>query len=123
MPGLIRTLVLVVCGAATAAAAYAAQPAPVGGWRTTNDCFLAAFILVADGRAQAAYLSGEREDNAAWTWDGSTLRITSVNFPLDRFTGQVTSDRLEAEYVWHDLDKDELHRQTCSFERVTPSER
>jgi hypothetical protein len=59
----------------------------VGGWRATNPCFLVAFVLMEGGRAQASYVSGERDDNAVWTWDGSTLRITSATFPLDRFTG------------------------------------
>ena len=92
----------------------------IGAWRATNDCFLAAFILTGNGRAQAVYLSGERDDNAAWTLDDSTLRITSQAFPLDRFTGRLTHDRVEADYVWHDLAKDELNRQTCIFERFTP---
>jgi hypothetical protein len=89
----------------------------VGAWRATNQCFLAAFILMEGGRAQAAYLSGERDDNAVWTWDGSTLRITSATFPLDRFTGHLANDRVEADYVWHDLERDQLHGQTCVFER------
>jgi hypothetical protein len=89
----------------------------VGAWRTTNRCFLAAFILMEGGGAQAAYLSGERDDNAVWTWNGSTLLITSATFPLDRFTGHFTNDRVEADYVWHDLERDQLHGQTCVFER------
>jgi hypothetical protein len=95
----------------------------VGAWRTTNECFLTAFVLIDGGRAQNAYLSGERDDNAAWTWDGGTLQITSATFPLDRFGGHLTNDRIEAEYVWHDLEKDQLHSQTCVFERGTPSGR
>src|SRR5215469_15375294 len=95
----------------------------VGAWRATNECFLAAFVLIEGGRAQATYLSGERDDNAAWTWDGSTLRITSATFPLDRFTGHLTNDRVEADYVWHDLERDQLHGQTCLFERFAPSGR
>ena len=102
-------------------AAYGAQGAPVGAWRATNECFLAAFVLTEDGRAQAAYLTGERDDNAAWTWDGSTLTIMSPTFDLDRFTGRLTNDHLEADYVWHDLDRDQLNRQACVFERFTPS--
>jgi hypothetical protein len=95
-------------------------------WRTrssssvtgaTNQCFLAAFILMEGGRAQATYLSGERDDNAVWTWDGGTLRITSATFPLDRFTGHLANDRVEADYVWHDLERDQLHGQSCVFER------
>jgi len=92
----------------------------IGAWRATNECFLAAFILTGNGRAQAVYLSGERDNNAAWTLDDGTLRITSQAFPLDRFTGRLTNDRVEADYVWHDLEKDTLNRQTCVFERFTP---
>lgn len=125
MPGFVKTLVmiLIACGACLppiAPTAYAAQAAPIGAWLTTNECFLAAFVLTEGGRAQAAYLSGEQDDDAAWTWDGSTLRMTSTTFPLDRFVGRLTNDHVEAEYVWHDLDKDELNRQTCVFERFTP---
>jgi hypothetical protein len=93
----------------------------VGAWRATKECFLTSFILTGNGRAQAMYLSGERDDNAAWTLDGGALRITSQAFPLDHFTGHLTNDRVEADYVWHDLAKDELNRQTCIFERFTPS--
>jgi hypothetical protein len=39
---------------------------------------------------------------------------------LDRFTGRLANNRLEADYVWHDLDKDQLNRQACVFERFTP---
>jgi hypothetical protein len=92
----------------------------IGARRATDECFLAAFILTGSGRAQAVYLSGERDDNAAWTLDGGTLRITSQAFPLDRFTGHLINDHVEADYVWHDLEKDELNRQTCIFERFTP---
>ncbi len=127
MPGFVKMLVmiLIVCGAyllAIAPTAYAAQAAPIGAWRTTNECFLAAFVLTEGGRAQAAYLSGERDDNAAWTWDGSTLTITSPTFPLDQFAGRLTNDHVEADYVWHDFDKDELNPQACSFERFEPPE-
>jgi hypothetical protein len=65
-------------------------------------------------------LSGERDDNAVWTLDGGTLRITSATFPLDRFAGHLTNDRIEADYVWHDLAKDQLNSQTCVFERFAP---
>ncbi len=118
-----RVVILVACIAgvsAVAAAAYAAEGTPLGAWRATNDCFLAAFILTDGGHAQAAYLSGEHEDNASWTWDGSTLKITSPTFDLDSFTGRLTNDRVEADYVWHDLDKDMLNRQACVFERFMP---
>jgi hypothetical protein len=94
----------------------------VGAWRATKECFLTSFILTGNGRAQAMYLSGERDDNAAWTLDGGALRITSQAFPLDHFTGHLTNDRVEADYVWHDLAKDELNRQTCIFERFAPSQ-
>jgi hypothetical protein len=33
----------------------------------------------------------------------------------------LTNDRIEADYVWHDLAKDELNQQTCIFERFTPT--
>jgi len=124
MQGLVKTLVmgLALCGAcmfALAPAAISAEGAPTGAWRTTNECFLAAFLLTDDGRAHTAYLTGEHDDNAVWTWDGSTLRITSRTFDLDSFAGHVASDHVEADYVWHDLDKNELHQQSCVFERFT----
>ena len=106
--------------AALLPAAWAAQGAPTGAWRATNECFLAAFLLTEDGRAQALYLSGERDDNAAWTWDGTMLRITSQVFSLDRFAGRLAGDHVEADYVWHDLDRDTLNRQACVFERFSP---
>ena len=123
MPGLIRTLVmsLAACGAgavAIASAAYGAEGAPVGFWRTTNQCFLAVFVLTENGHAQAAYESGEQESNAAWTWDGATLTITSPMFPEDKFTGRLADDHVEADYVWHDMEKDQLNQQSCVFERV-----
>ena len=119
MRSFVKTLVVILaaCGAPTA---NAAEGAPLGAWRATNDCFLAAFILTEGGHAQAAYLSGEQENKAAWTWDGSTLKITSPTFDLDSFTGHLANDRLEADYVWHDLDKDQLNRQACVFERFMP---
>ena len=107
-------------GAAVAWPLAAKAQQLIGAWRATNGCFLAAFTLTGNGRAQAMYLSGERDDNAAWTLEDGTLRITSQAFPLDRFTGQLINDRVEADYVWHDLAKDELNRQTCIFERFTP---
>ena len=122
MSGLLRALVVCVAATASAVIASAAQGAdgaPVGFWRTTNECFLALIVLTDDGHAQAAYLSGEREENAAWTWDGTTLKITSPMFPQDEFTGRVTNDRLEADYVWHDLQRDQLNRQSCVFERAS----
>ena len=117
--------VLKLCGCGLAmstlvASAHGAQVAPLGAWRATNECFLAVFVLTEDGKAQAAYQSGEREENAMWMWDGTTLTITSPSFPLDRFSAHLTGDRVEADYTWHDLDRDELNRQTCMFERVEP---
>ena len=102
------------------APATGAPGAPIGAWRTTNGCFLIAFLLTESGRAQTAYMTGEQEDNAAWTWDGSTLKITSKSFDLDTFVGRLANDQLEADYVWHDLDKDQLNRQACVFERFMP---
>ena len=125
MPGFVKppVMMLIASGAymlSIAPGAYAAEGAPLGAWRTTNDCFLAAFVLTEDGRARAVYMTGERDENAAWTWDGSALSITSKTFDLDRFTGRLANNRLEADYVWHDLDKDQLNRQACVFERFTP---
>lgn len=121
---MLRTLVLSVglsaaCAAAIASAVNAAEDAPIGFWRTTNECFLALLVIAEDGHAQAAYLSGEREDNAAWTWDGNTLKISSPMFPQDEFTAHVTGDRVEADYVWHDLQRDQLNHQSCVFERAS----
>jgi len=126
MLGLAKPLAAMLVVAAACASlpgrdAYAAQAAPIGAWRTTNECFLAVFVLSEDGRAQAGYLSGEKDENAAWTWDGSTLTITSQLFALDRFAAHLSNDRLEADYVWHDLDRDVLTQQSCVFERLTPS--
>jgi hypothetical protein len=124
MPSLSKRMALsgLTIACAIAQAAYAAEgaPMPLGFWRTTNQCFLALFVLGENGRAQAAYLSGEREENATWTWDGSTLTITSPTFPRDSFIGHLTSEGVEADYTWHDLDRDQLNRQTCQFERADP---
>jgi hypothetical protein len=103
-----------------ALSAHAADTAPVGAWRTTSGCFMIAFILTDGGRAQAVYMTGEEDENAAWTWDGSTLKIASKMFDLDMFSGRVVIDHIEADYVWHDLDNDKLNRQTCVFEKFTP---
>ena len=81
---------------------------------------LAAFLLTDDGRAQTAYRTGEQDEKAAWTWDGSTLKITSMTFDLDSFTAHLANDQIEADYVWHDLDRDQLNHQACVFERFTP---
>jgi hypothetical protein len=119
-----REFITLLAGATVAwPLAAPAQQQLVGGWRATNECFLAAFVLMDGGHALAAYLSGERDDNAAWTWDSGTLRITSATFPLDHFTGRLTNDRVEADYVWHDLARDQLNQQACVFERFTPSRR
>lgn len=127
MPGLVKILAAILGAAAAsmlamapAASAGASDGAPVGAWRTTDQCFLAIFVLSEGGRARAVYLSGERDDDAAWSWDGSTLTITSMTFPLDRFAGHLANNHVEADYVWHDLDKDQLTRQACVFERFTP---
>ena len=104
----------------SAFSAYAADTAPVGAWRTTSGCFMIAFILTDGGRAQAVYMTGEEDENAAWTWDGTTLKITSKMFDLDTFSGRVILDHIQADYVWHDLDNDKLNRQTCEFEKFTP---
>ena len=115
-----RDFIALIAGVAVTWSLAAKAQQLIAAWRATNECFLAAFILTGNGRAQAVYLSGERDDNAAWTLEGGTLRITSQTFPLDRFTGHLTNDRVEADYVWHDLEKDKLNRQTCIFGRFTP---
>ncbi len=97
----------------------AAEGAPTGAWRTTNACFLAMFLLTPDGAARTIYVNGETDKSALWTWDGTTLRIVSRTFDLDKFTGRLANDQVEADYVWHDNDKDELHTQSCRFERFT----
>ena len=117
MKSLVRLLALALC---LPFAASAAEAAPVGAWRTTGNCFMLAFILTDGGRAQAVYMTGEEDQNAAWTWDGTTLKITSKMFDLDTFTAHLADDRLEADYVWHDLDNDKLNRQACEFEKFTP---
>ena len=111
------------CMLAVVPASSAADDAPLGPWRATNDCLLALFVLNGGGRAQTVYLTGEHDDNAAWTWDGSTLKITSKTFDLDTFSGHIKEDRIEADYVWHDLDKNELNHQACVFERFSPGDR
>jgi hypothetical protein len=106
------------CALLAAADSHAAETAPLGAWQTTNQCFLVGFLLNADGRALAAYMTGETDENAAWTWDGNTLTITSRIFDLDKFTGRVVNGGIEADYVWHNNDTNQLNRQSCAFERV-----
>ena len=90
----------------------------VPGARPTSAFSLPSFwSKVAARRPPICPASGTK--NAVWTWDGSTLRIASATFPLDRFTGHLANDRIEADYVWHDLDRDQLNPQTCVFERFT----
>src|SRR5579864_4431086 len=124
MPSLVKmrgvALAGCACLGAAGSAAHAAGGAPLGAWRTTNGCFLVAFILNEGGRAQAAYMTGEQDDNAAWNWDGATLTITSRTFDLDTFAGRLADNQLEADYVWHNLDNNRLNRQACVFERFTP---
>lgn len=125
MPGSREALVstLIVCSALLCALplyAHAAQTSPIGAWRTTNGCFLSAFILNEGGSAQAVYLSGERDDYAGWTGEGDRLEIISEDFPLDSFSGRVISDEIEADYVWHDIDQDAYNPQSCVFERFIP---
>jgi hypothetical protein len=115
---LIGLAASVACAAPIVSPARGADGAPVGFWRATNDCFLAVFLIGANGHAQTAYQSGEQDETGAWTWDGTTLKITSPMFPQDQFTAHVASDRVEAEYVWHDLERDQLNRQSCVFEHV-----
>lgn len=114
------TALCIACGMTAASAGHAAQNAPLGGWETTNDCFLVAFVLREDGRAQAAYMTGEQDDNAAWIWDGATLTITSRIFDLDNFTGRLVNDGIEADYVWHNNDTNQLNRQSCAFQGFMP---
>ena len=120
----VKSLAKLACGAFALALApassLAADDAPIGFWRTTNQCFLVVFVLSENGHAQTAYDSGEQEVNAAWTWDGATLSITSPLFPEDKFTAHMADDHVQAEYVWHDLDKDQLNQQACVFERIMP---
>jgi len=86
-----RDFIALIAGAAVTWPLAAKAQQLIGVWRATNECFLAAFILTGNSRAQAVYLSGERDNNAAWTLDGGTLRITSQTFPLDRFTGHCST--------------------------------
>lgn len=102
------------------AAAPARDPALVGPWRATNDCFLSAFNLLADGHVETVYLNGERDGRAHWDSEDDTLTITSDLFPQDSFEGEVTGDNIEADYVWHDIDRDEYNPQECSFQRFIP---
>ena len=109
----------IACALVPGMDAHAAQTAPLGAWESTNQCFLVGFLLSENGRAQAAYMTGEQDDNATWTWDGSTLTITSRIFDLDNFTGRLVQDRIEADYIWHNNDTNQLNRQSCAFQRFT----
>jgi len=100
--------------------AVAAESSPVGAWRAAGDCFLSAFNLRPDGRAETRYLSGERDDNARWTYEGGILAITSEVFRADTFEGGISGDRIDAEFTWHDVDRDELFPQDCAFDRFIP---
>ena len=115
---IIGLLAAAASAAAMTTGASGADTAPIGFWRATNECFLAVFLLAENGHAQTAYQSGEQEVNAMWTWDGTTLKITSPMFPQDEFTGHLANEQVEADYVWHDLEKDQLNRQACVFEHV-----
>jgi len=122
MPRLVKWVRVILvaggtCAAALFPAANAAEGAPTGAWRAANDCFLAGFVLNTDGSVQAAYLSGERDTTGKWTWDGSTLTLASMMFPLDKFAGHLAGERLEADYAWHDADADKVYMQACIFER------
>ena len=105
---------------ALATGAYAAVGAPVGFWRATNDCFLAVFLLGENGHAQAAYTSGEQEQkryvDLARHPPSDHRSQRSLRARIDGT--DPANDRVEAEYVWHDLDKDQLNRQSCVFEHV-----
>ena len=116
-----RDFIRLIAAAAVASPLTAVAQEPIGAWHATNGCFLTAFVLGSNGHTEAMYVSGERDDNATWTLEGGTLTITSQMFPQDRFTGRLTNDHIEADYVWHDLARDELNRQSCTFERFTPA--
>jgi hypothetical protein len=118
--GLRGTVALMALLSFAGPATSAANPL-LGTWRSTNRCFLAAFLLTEDGRAQAVYLSGESDDDASWSWDGTMLKIVSRKFPLDGFDARPVEDRLEADYVWHERETDAYHREPCVFERLTPT--
>jgi hypothetical protein len=125
MPAHIRPLAAMLLAGMLApsslSAADVSRDTLAGVWRATNDCFLRFFVLIDGGRAQALYMTGERDENAVWTWDGATLHIVSQTFPLDRFDGKLTNDGVQADYTWHDLDRDQLNTQTCAFERYMPT--
>lgn len=113
----------IACAMSASTHSHAAQTPPLGAWQTTNQCFLVGFLLGDDGKALAAYMTGEHDDAAIWTWDGSTLTITSRVFDLDKFTGRMVNGRIEADYVWHNNDTNQLNHQSCAFERVIPCHR
>jgi len=81
MLSLVKTRVVILVACIAGVSASPLPPMPRKARRSAPGArptivFSPAFILTDGGHAQAAYLSGEHEDNASWTWDGSTLKIT-----------------------------------------------
>ena len=113
-------LAALLCAGAAQAAEDTTMEAVLGPWRATNDCFLSAFNVLADGHVETVYLNGERDGRAHWTFEEGMLTIASGLFAEDSFEGVVMGNVIEAEFVWHDLDRDELNPQQCRFERFIP---